>query len=117
MNEMNVLGTNFASRRIRKRGLALFAVGSILYVLAIFVMDRLRVNGSAFHYVLLPAWLPLTVACLGFVELVSGAPSYQLRRRWAELRGWQCAMIGAFLVVATLVAIICIVTFFLILLR
>ena len=116
MNEISVPETTFASGRIRKRGLALFAVGSILYVLAVFVMDRLRANGGGFHYVLLPAWIPFTVACLGFVELVSGAPCHQLRQRWAELRGWQCAMIGAFLVVATLVAIICIAAFFLILL-
>ena len=116
MNEIDVPETTFASGRIRKRGLALFAVGSILYVLAVFVMDRLRANGGGFHYVLLPAWIPLAVACLGFVELVSGAPCHQLRRRWAELHAWQCAMIGVFLTVASLVAIICIASFFLILL-
>jgi hypothetical protein len=116
MNEINVPENIVASGRIRKRGLALFAVGSILYVLAVFVMDRLRASGGVFHYVLLPAWIPLAVACLGFVELVTGAPGYQLRRRWAELRVWQCAMIGVFLTVTLLVAIICIAVFFLILL-
>ena len=116
MNEINVPENIFASGRIRQRGLALFAVGSILYVLAVFVMDRLRASGVAFHSVLLPAWIPLAVACLGFVELVSGAPCHQLRQRWAELRAWQCAMMGVFLTVTSLVAIICIASFFLILL-
>lgn len=116
MNVLIVPGNAFASGRIRKRGFAWFAVGGILYVLAIFVMDRLRANGGGFHYVLLPAWIPLAVAGLGFVELVSGAPCHQLRQRWAELRAWQCAMMGVFLTVASLVAIICIASFFLILL-
>jgi hypothetical protein len=116
MNEINFHENLIASGRIRKRGLALFAVGSILYVLAVFVMDRLRAGGGAFHYVLLPAWIPLVVACLGFVELVSGAPCYQLKARWAELRAWQCAMIGVFLTVTSVVAIICIAAFLLILL-
>jgi hypothetical protein len=84
----------------------LFAVGSILYVLAVFVMDRLRANGGGAHYVLLPAWLLLAVACLGFVELVSGVPSHQLRRKRAELGAWQWAMIGVFLTVTSLVAIL-----------
>ena len=116
MSEINVPENTFASGRIRQRGFALFAVGGILYVLAVFVMDRLRANGGGFHYVLLPAWIPLAVACLGFVELVSGAPCHQLRQRWAELRAWQCAMMGAFLTVTSLVAMICITSFFLILL-
>ena len=116
MNEINVPENTCASGRIRQRGFALFAVGSILYVLAVFVMDRLRANGGGAHYVLLPAWLLLAVACLGFVELVSGAPCHQLRQRWAELRAWQCAMMGVFLTVTSLVAIICIASFFLILL-
>lgn len=116
MSEINVPENTFASGRIRKRGFALFAVGGILYVLAVFVMDRLRANGGGFHYVLLPAWMPLAVACLGFVELVSGAPCHQLRQRWAELRAWQCAMMGVFLTVTSLVAIVCITSFFLILL-
>jgi hypothetical protein len=116
MNKIHVPENTFASGRIRKRGLALFAAGSILYVLAVFAMDRLRASGGAFHYALLPAWMPLAVACLGFVELVSGAPCHQLRQRWAELRAWQCAMMGVFLTVTSLVAIICIASFFLILL-
>lgn len=115
MNEMNVPETTFANSGTRKRGFALFALGAILYVLAVFVMDRWRANGGAFHYALLPAWIPLAVACLGYVEFVSGAPCYQLRQRWAELHGWQCAVIGVFLAVTSLVAIFCIAAFFLIL--
>jgi hypothetical protein len=111
MNEMSILETASGSSRIRKRGLGLFAVGSVFYVMAIFVMDRLRVQGGAFHYVLLPACVVFGVACIGFVELVSGAPCYRLRRAWAQLRGWQCVMIGTFVVVASLVVVLCIGTF------
>ena len=114
MSEINVPENTFASGWIRKRGFALFAVGGILYVLAMFVMDRLWASGGAFHYVLLPAWIPLAVACLGFVELVSGARGHELRRKWARLRAWQWAMIVVFLTVTSLVAIICIASFFLI---
>ncbi len=100
--------------RIRKQGLELFALGSLLYVAAVFAMDRLRVNGGAFHYLLLPAWISFLVACFGFVEFASGAPCSQLRSRWPELAGWRRATIGAFLVVTALVVISCLSSFFVI---
>ena len=116
MNEVNVFESIIASIRIRKSGFALFAAGGILYVVAVVVMDRLRVNGGDFHFGLLTAWIPLAVACLGFVEFLRSAPCHKLRLSRAELRAWQRPMMGVFLTVASLVAITCIASFFLILL-
>jgi len=113
MSESSFSESTLASCRVHKRGLALFAVGSILYVLAVVVMGRLRVRGYAFPYALLLAWIPFTVACIGFAEHLSGAPCQRLSRTWAGLRGLQRCMIGAFAVVTLLVAIICITSSFL----
>ncbi len=113
MSEMSFSGSALASCRVRQRGSALFAVGSILYILAGVMMDRLRAHGYAFHYALLFAWIPFTVACIGFVECVSEAPCQRLGRTWAGLRSLQRCMIGAFIIVTLLVAIICIASFFL----
>ena len=101
-----------SSSQIRKRGLKIFITGSLIYAAILFVMYWLPAHGHSFHFALIPACIPFAYAGIGFIELVSGSPYYQLGQRWMSLRGWQRGVLGAFIVVASLVIILCVVTFF-----
>ena len=56
--------------------------------------------------------LPLAIALIGSVELITGAPFTRLADSWMRLRGWQRGVLGTLIVFTSLAIIMCLVTFF-----
>jgi len=101
-----------SSSQIRKRGLQMFAIGGGIFAAILFLMWWLSAHSYHFHFAVIAASLPFAYACIGFVEIVTGAPYQRLAQSWMSLRGWQRGVLGTFIVVASLVIILCVVTFF-----
>ena len=101
-----------SSRQIRQRGLKALAIGLGLFAAILFLMYWLSAHHYRFSFAAIGASLPFAYAGIGFVELVTGAPYQRLARSWMSLRGWQRGVLGTFIVVASLVIILCLVTFF-----
>jgi hypothetical protein len=109
---MSEPSTSPTSIQIRKRGLIMFVIGGIVFAGILCLMYWLSAHNHQFNLEVIGASLPFVVACIGFIELVSGAPYYQLARRWMDLQGWQRGVLGTFIVLASLVIILLVVTFF-----
>jgi hypothetical protein len=75
-------------------------------------MYWLSAHNYHFSFAVIGASLPFAFACVGFIELMTGAPYLRLAQSWMSLRGWQRGVLGTFIVVASLVIILCVVTFF-----
>jgi hypothetical protein len=100
------------SVQIRKRGLMMFVIGGIIFAGILYLMYWLSAHNHQFSVELIGAGVPFAVSCIGLIELVSGAPYYRLAQAWMGLRGWQRGVLGTLIVVASLVIILLIVTFF-----
>jgi hypothetical protein len=101
-----------SSSQIRKRGFRTFAIGIGIFAAILFLMYWLSAHSYRFSFAVIAASLPFAYACIGFIELVTAAPYQRLAQSWMSLRGWQCGILGTFIVVASLVIILCVVTFF-----
>jgi hypothetical protein len=101
----------FTNGFIRTRGMAIFALGSILFLFMVSTMDRLTAGGHSVQFALIPTCISFAIAAAGFVELVSRTPYHRLGRNWAALRGWQRGMIGIFIAVTSLVILACVGAF------
>jgi hypothetical protein len=108
---MSVPEITTTSGRIRKRGLKTFAIGSLVSAAVLYVVYWLSAHGYRFHFEIMAAALPLAFAGTGFIEMVTGAPYQRLAQSWMSLRGWQRGVLGTFIVVASLVIFLCVVTF------
>ena len=95
----------------RKRGIALFLLGGLVFVLLVTAMDGVGANRRSILFALLPVCVSFAIAAAGFIELVSGVSCKQLGHTWARMRSWQRGMIGLFLGVTSLVVLVCLVTF------
>jgi hypothetical protein len=71
----------------------------------------LSAHGYRFHFAVIGASLPFAIACIGFIELMTGAPYHRLAQSWMSLRGWQRGVLGALIIVGSLVVIVCLVRF------
>jgi len=100
------------SVQIRKRGFMMFVVGGIVFAGILCLVYWLSAHNRQFSLEVIGAGVPFAVACIGLIELVSGSPYYRLAQAWMELRGWQRGVLGTLIVVASLVIILLIVTFF-----
>ena len=101
-----------SSSEIRKRGLKMLAGGGIVFGAILYLMYWLSARNYQFHFAVIGASLPFVFVCVGFIETVTGWPYLRLAGRWMALRGWQRALLGTFIVVASLVFIFLGVTFF-----
>jgi hypothetical protein len=101
-----------SSSQIRKRGLKMFAIGGGIFAAILYLMWWLSAHSYHFSFAVIGASLPFAYACVGFIELMTGAPYLRLAQSWMSLRGWQRGVLGTFIVVASLVIILCVVTFF-----
>ena len=100
------------SSQIRKRGLKFIAIGGGLFVLVVLLLLWLSSHAHSIHFPIVGASLPLALALIGSVELITGAPFQRLGDSWMRLRGWQRGVLGTLIVVTSLAIIMCLVTFF-----
>jgi hypothetical protein len=112
VSRMSVPTIPLSSSQIRKRGFRTLTVGIGIFAAILFVMYWLSAHGYRFSFAAIAASLPFAYACIGFIELVTGAPYQRLAQSWMSLRGWQRGVLGTFIVVASLVIILCVATFF-----
>lgn len=101
-----------SSGQIRKRGLKFLAIGGGLFGLVVALLFWLSAHAHSIHLPLLGASLPLALALIGGVELITGAPFQRLAGSWMRLRGWQRGVLGTLIVLTSLAIIMCLVTFF-----
>src|ERR1035437_4677538 len=99
---MSDTSTVLTSAQIRKRGLAMFVIGGVVFAGILYLMYWLSAHRHQFNVEIIGASVPFAFACIGFIELVSGSPYYRLARRWMGLRGWQRGVLGTFIVFASL---------------
>ena len=109
---MNTSEVAISSSEIRKRGLKAAVIGGVIFAAILYGMYWLSAHNDKFHFAVIGASLPFAYACVGFIELVTGAPYQRLAQNWMSLRGWQRGILGTFIVLASLVIILCVVTFF-----
>lgn len=109
---MSAPNVSITSTQIRRRGLKMFAIGGSVFAAILVLIFLLSAHGHAFSFEIIGASLPFAFACVGFIELMTGAPYQRLAQSWMSLRGWQRGVLGTFIVVASLVIILCLVTFF-----
>jgi hypothetical protein len=100
------------SSQIRKRGLKFLAFGGGLFALVVILLLWLSAHAHSIHFPLVGASLPLALALIGSVELITGAPFQRLADSWMRLRGWQRGVLGTLIVLTSLAIIMCLVTFF-----
>ena len=96
--------------QIRKRGLKFLAIGGGLFALVAFLLIWLGVHAPKVHFPIIGASLPLALALIGSVELITGAPFRRLNESWMRLRGWQRGILGTLIVLLSLGIIICLAT-------
>src|SRR5256885_3730231 len=101
-----------SSSQIRKRGLKFIAIGGALFVLVVLLLLWLSSHAHSIHFPIVGASLPLALALIGSVELITGAPFQRIGDSWMRLRGWQRGVLGTLIVVTSLAIIMCLVTFF-----
>jgi len=109
---MNAPSKPLSSSQIRKRGLKLLALGGGIFAAILFSISWLSAHRHHFAFAVIGASLPFVLACIGFIELLTGAPYLRLAQSWMNLRGWQRGVLGTFIILASLVIILCVVTFF-----
>ena len=109
---MNAPKPVLSSSQIRKRGLKFVAIGCGLFVLVVLLLLWLSSHAHGIHFPIVAASLPLALALVGGVELITGAPFQRLGDSWMRLRGWQRGVLGTLIVVTSLAIIMCLVTFF-----
>jgi len=109
---MSTPNTTPVSSEIRKRGFKMLAGGGVVFAAILFLMYWLSAHGYKFHFAVIGASLPFVFICVGFIEAMTGSPYQRLAQQWMALRGWQRGVLGTFIVVAALVIILCVVTFF-----
>jgi hypothetical protein len=86
--------------------------GGVVFAAILVLMHWLSAHGYRFHFAVIGASLPFVFVCAGFIGAVTGSPYSRLAQRWMGLAGWQRGVLGAFIVFAALVIILCAVTFF-----
>ena len=101
-----------SSSQVRKRGLKFIAIGGGLFVLVVLLVLWLSSHAHSILFPMVGASLPLALALIGSVELITGVPFQRLGDGWMRLRGWQRGVLGTLIVVTTLAIIMCLVTFF-----
>ena len=101
-----------SSSQIRKRGLKFLAAGGGLFALVVFLLLWLSTHAHSIHFPIIGASLPLALALIGSIELITGAPFQRLADSWMRLRGWQRGVLGTLIVLTSLAIIMCLVTFF-----
>jgi len=109
---MSTPTSSLSSIQIRRRGFRALGIGIGIFAAILFLMFWLSAHNYHFSFAVISAGLPFAYACVGFIELVTGAPYQRLADSWMSLRGWQRGVLGTFIVVASLVIILCVVTFF-----
>lgn len=87
-------------------------IGGSLFAVIVFLLLWLSAHAHSIHFPLVGASLPLALALIGSVELITGAPFQRLGDSWMRLRGWQRGILGTLIVLASLAIIMCLVTFF-----
>jgi hypothetical protein len=100
-----------SASQIRKRGLRTFGIGIGIFAAILCLMYWLSAHHHHFSFAVIAAGVPFAYAGIGFIELVTGAPYQRLAQSWMSLRGWQRGVLGIFIVVASLVIILYVVTF------
>ena len=83
-----------------------------MFVLVVLLLLWLSSRAHSIHIPIIGASLPLALALIGSVELITGAPFQRLGDSWMRLRGWQRGVLGTLIVVTSLAIIMCLVTFF-----
>jgi hypothetical protein len=109
---MSAPQTTLSSSQIRKRGLKFLAVGGGLFALVVFLLLWLSAHAQSIHFPIVGASLPLALALIGSIELITGAPFRRFADSWMRLRGWQRGVLGTLIVLTSLAIIMCLVTFF-----
>jgi hypothetical protein len=89
----------------------MLVIGGGIFAAVLYLVWWLSAHRHSFSFGVIGATLPFACACIGFIELMTGAPYLRLARSWMGLRGWQRGVLGTFIVVASFVIIICVVTF------
>src|SRR5690242_15021114 len=109
---MTVPRPTSSSSQVRKRGLKYLAIGGGLFALVVILLLWLSAHAHSIHFPIVGASLPLALALIGSVELITGAPFQRLAESWMRLRGWQRGVLGTLIVLTSLAIIMCLVTFF-----
>jgi uncharacterized membrane protein len=109
---MSAPETTITSGQIRKRGFKMLAIAGSLFAANILLLLWLSSHAHSVHFPIVGMSLPLAVALIGSIEVVTGSPFQRLADSWMRLRGWQRGVLGTFIVFAALAIIMCLVTFF-----
>lgn len=104
--------TTIASVQIRKRGFKMLVIAGSLFVVNVLLLLWLSSHAHNVHFPIVGMSLPLGVALIGSIEVITGSPFPRLADGWMSLRGWQRGVLGTFIVLASLAIIMCVVTFF-----
>lgn len=107
---MNAPQPVLSASLIRKRGLKFVAIGGGLFVLIILLLVWLSSHGHRVLFPIVGASLPLALALIGTVELITGAPFRRLDDSWMRLRGWQRGVLGTLIVLISFAIIMCLGT-------
>jgi hypothetical protein len=89
----------------------MFAIGGGIFAAILCLMAWLNAHGYHFSFVVIEASIPFVYACVGFIELMTGAPYLRLAQSWMSLRGWQRGVLGTFIIVVAIVIVLCLGTF------
>ena len=109
---MNATESTITSSEVRKRGLKRVILAGGLFAVNVTLLLWLSSHAHSVHFPVVGMSLPLALALIGGIELVTGAPFQRLANSWMGLRGWQRGVLGTLIVFTSLAIILCVVTFF-----
>ena len=112
IRRMSTPETPITSIQIRKRGLKLLVIAGCLFAAGVILLLWLSSHAHSVHFPIVGMSFPLAVALIGSIELITGAPFQRLADSWMSLRGWQRGVLGTFIVLVSFAIILCLVTFF-----
>ena len=109
---MSAPETTITGTQIRKRGFKMLVIAGSLFVANVLLLLWLSSHAHSVNFPIVGMSLPLAVALIGSIEVITGSPFQRLGDSWMRLRGWQRGLLGTFIVFAALAIIMCLVTFF-----